>query len=166
MHLHTNNARSVVWQSALQASSTNTFSGSTARLSLSSWQNGIVAKKSAERRMAGNEGCRQRGCRMAGKEVQCRLSLCRENLRSDEGAEYDRIIDINLSELEPHVNGPFTPDLAHPISQVNTPSCLGHYHQQMERNCWMPFHYSCVHACSIACTSAAILVGDLSPCAV
>lgn len=45
-------------------------------------------------------------------------SWCRENLRSDEGAEYDRIIDINLSELEPHVNGPFTPDLAHPISEV------------------------------------------------
>ena len=34
------------------------------------------------------------------------------------GAEYDQIIEINLSELEPHVNGPFTPDLAHPISQV------------------------------------------------
>jgi aconitase A len=46
--------------------------------------------------------------------------MCRENLRSDEGAEYDRIIDINLSELEPHVNGPFTPDLAHPISEVRT----------------------------------------------
>lgn len=41
----------------------------------------------------------------------------RENLRADEGCEYDRIIDINLSELEPHINGPFTPDLAHPISK-------------------------------------------------
>ncbi len=30
---------------------------------------------------------------------------------------YDRIIEINLSELEPHVNGPFTPDLAWPISK-------------------------------------------------
>jgi aconitate hydratase len=29
---------------------------------------------------------------------------------------YDRVIEINLSELEPHVNGPFTPDLAWPIS--------------------------------------------------
>lgn len=42
----------------------------------------------------------------------------RENLRADEGAEYDQIIEINLSELEPHINGPFTPDLAHPISKV------------------------------------------------
>ena len=30
---------------------------------------------------------------------------------------YDQIIEINLSELEPHLNGPFTPDLATPISQ-------------------------------------------------
>ena len=29
---------------------------------------------------------------------------------------FDRVIEINLSELEPHVNGPFTPDLAWPIS--------------------------------------------------
>lgn len=31
-------------------------------------------------------------------------------------AYYDRIIDINLSELEPYVNGPFTPDAACPVS--------------------------------------------------
>src|SRR5690554_3793595 len=30
---------------------------------------------------------------------------------------FDQVIEINLSELEPHVNGPFTPDLAWPISQ-------------------------------------------------
>lgn len=29
---------------------------------------------------------------------------------------YDRVIEINLSELEPHVNGPFTPDAAFTIS--------------------------------------------------
>jgi len=28
------------------------------------------------------------------------------------------LIEINLSELEPHVNGPFTPDLANPIGQL------------------------------------------------
>jgi aconitate hydratase len=38
-------------------------------------------------------------------------------LREDEGAEYDQLIEINLSELEPHINGPFTPDLATPISK-------------------------------------------------
>jgi len=30
---------------------------------------------------------------------------------------YDQVIEINLNELEPHVNGPFTPDLAWPISK-------------------------------------------------
>jgi len=38
-------------------------------------------------------------------------------LREDKGAEYDQLIEINLSELEPHINGPFTPDLATPISK-------------------------------------------------
>ncbi len=40
-------------------------------------------------------------------------------LKPDAGSEkyYDQIIEINLSELEPHVNGPFTPDLAWPISK-------------------------------------------------
>jgi aconitate hydratase len=40
-----------------------------------------------------------------------------ENLRADAGAEYDKVVEINLSELEPHINGPFTPDLATPLSQ-------------------------------------------------
>lgn len=37
-------------------------------------------------------------------------------LRADEGAQYDELITINLSTLEPHVNGPFTPDLSTPLS--------------------------------------------------
>lgn len=31
---------------------------------------------------------------------------------------FDQLIEINLSELEPHINGPFTPDLATPISKM------------------------------------------------
>ncbi|TCC95404.1 aconitate hydratase [Pedobacter hiemivivus] len=31
---------------------------------------------------------------------------------------FDQIIEINLSELEPYINGPFTPDLATPISKM------------------------------------------------
>lgn len=48
----------------------------------------------------------------------------REHLRPDEEVYaspekyYDQLIEINLSELEPHVNGPFTPDLATPISKM------------------------------------------------
>lgn len=31
---------------------------------------------------------------------------------------FDQVIEINLSELEPHINGPFTPDLATPVSKM------------------------------------------------
>jgi aconitate hydratase len=47
-----------------------------------------------------------------------------EHLRADPEVEadparyYDRVIDIDLSELEPHLVGPHTPDLDRPISQV------------------------------------------------
>lgn len=39
-------------------------------------------------------------------------------LNADEGAEYDVVHEINMDTLKPHVNGPFTPDLAHPIDQL------------------------------------------------
>lgn len=48
----------------------------------------------------------------------------REHLRSDKEVYdnpeiyYDQLIEINLDELEPYVNGPFTPDLATPISKM------------------------------------------------
>ena len=41
----------------------------------------------------------------------------KDNLCADAGAEYDQIIEVDLTTLEPQVNGPFTPDLAHPLSQ-------------------------------------------------
>ncbi|KAJ5018721.1 aconitate hydratase [Colletotrichum sp. SAR 10_99] len=46
-------------------------------------------------------------------------SFKQELLIADEGSDryYDDIIEIDLSTLEPHINGPFTPDLAHPLSQ-------------------------------------------------
>ena len=31
---------------------------------------------------------------------------------------FDQVIEINLSELEPHINGPFSPDIATPISKM------------------------------------------------
>ncbi len=37
---------------------------------------------------------------------------------ADPAKYYDQLIEINLDELEPYVNGPFTPDLATPISQM------------------------------------------------
>ncbi|HEY0355037.1 MAG TPA: aconitase family protein, partial [Flavisolibacter sp.] len=58
------------------------------------------------------------------KEVAELADQVREHLRPDAEVYahpekyYDQLIEINLSELEPHVNGPFTPDLATPISKM------------------------------------------------
>jgi aconitate hydratase len=35
----------------------------------------------------------------------------------DPGKYYDQYIKINLSEIEPYINGPFSPDIAHPLSE-------------------------------------------------
>jgi aconitate hydratase len=32
---------------------------------------------------------------------------------------FDQVIEINLSDLKPHLNGPFTPDLATPVGEMN-----------------------------------------------
>jgi len=37
---------------------------------------------------------------------------------ADPATYFDQVIEINLDTLEPHLNGPFTPDLATPISEV------------------------------------------------
>ena len=39
-------------------------------------------------------------------------------LKADEGCEYDKIIEIDLSKLEPHLNGPNTPDKSTNISDM------------------------------------------------
>ena len=41
-----------------------------------------------------------------------------EHLRPDDDAVYDRLIEIDLDELQPLINGPDTPDLAHKVSEV------------------------------------------------
>ncbi|MDX9907716.1 MAG: aconitate hydratase, partial [Bacteroidales bacterium] len=40
---------------------------------------------------------------------------------------FDQVIEINLTELEPHINGPFTPDLATPVSK---------FAREVEKNGW------------------------------
>merc|ERR1739838_602809 len=39
-------------------------------------------------------------------------------LSPDPGCQYDQVIEIDLNTLQPHVNGPFTPDLCTPISEL------------------------------------------------
>lgn len=45
---------------------------------------------------------------------------------------YDRVIEINLSELEPYINGPFTPDAATPISEFAEKVVMNGYPRKME----------------------------------
>src|SRR5690606_35662743 len=58
------------------------------------------------------------------KDVAEMADDIREHLRGDDEVYanpeeyYDQVIEINLDELEPYVNGPFTPDLATPISKM------------------------------------------------
>lgn len=63
--------------------------------------------------------------KMTGREEVAKLAdEIREHLRPDAEVYtnpekyFDQLIEINLDELEPHVNGPFTPDLATPISKM------------------------------------------------
>ncbi len=48
------------------------------------------------------------------------------------GLYYDRLIEINLDELEPYVNGPFTPDLAWPLSEFAGAVKEKNYPQKLE----------------------------------
>ena len=38
-----------------------------------------------------------------------------DHLRADDGAGYDQLLEINLDDLKPLINGPHTPDLAHKV---------------------------------------------------
>jgi len=57
-------------------------------------------------------------------ELADRASVIADYLRADPDVHanpdvyFDQIVEINLSELEPHLNGPFTPDRATPVSQM------------------------------------------------
>jgi aconitate hydratase len=57
-------------------------------------------------------------------DVAALADAVKEHLTADEDVYanpekyFDQVIEVNLSELEPHVNGPFTPDLATPISKL------------------------------------------------
>jgi aconitate hydratase len=67
------------------------------------------------------------------KEVAALADKVKEHLTGDAEVYadpekyFDQVIEINLSELEPHVNGPFTPDRAIPISQ---------FAEEVKKNGW------------------------------
>lgn len=72
------------------------------------------------------------------KEITDVANNIKEYLQADREVEenphnyYDRVIEINLSELEPYINGPFTPDAAYPISEFANVVKVKGYPQKME----------------------------------
>ncbi len=66
-------------------------------------------------------------------EVAAAADLISEHLRPDPevyanpGKYYDQLLELDLSTLEPYINGPFTPDLATPISKMK---------EEVEKNGW------------------------------
>jgi aconitate hydratase len=72
------------------------------------------------------------------EEVATLAEGIKEHLRPDEevysnpALYYDQLIEINLNELEPHVNGPFTPDLAWPISRFAEAVKVNNWPEKLE----------------------------------
>ena len=58
------------------------------------------------------------------KEVAFLANKIKENLMADDDIYsdpqkyYDQVLEIDLSNLEPHINGPFTPDRSTPLSKI------------------------------------------------
>ena len=77
--------------------------------------------------------------RKTGREEVAVLAKQNEaNLKADDEVYanpemyYDQVLHINLSEIEPHLNGPFTPDAATPISQMRTKGPANDYPMDVE----------------------------------
>ncbi|MFT3680866.1 MAG: aconitate hydratase [Ferruginibacter sp.] len=71
-------------------------------------------------------------------EIAALADGIKEHLRADDEvyAEpekyFDQLIEINLDELEPHLNGPFTPDLATPISKMKEAAAANNWPTKVE----------------------------------
>ncbi|WP_372752396.1 aconitate hydratase [Labilibaculum sp.] len=77
--------------------------------------------------------------RLTGREDVADLAdVVMQNLRADEEVYenpekyYDQVIEINLSEMQPYINGPFTPDLAHSLSDFGKAVKENNYPQKLE----------------------------------
>lgn len=66
-------------------------------------------------------------------DIAAMADAVKQHLRPDEDVYanpskyYDELLELNLDELEPYVNGPFTPDLATPVSKIK---------EAVEKNGW------------------------------
>lgn len=80
---------------------------------------------------------------------------------------YDRVIEIDLSTLEPYINGPFTPDAATPISEFAAKVKANDYPRKMEvgliGSCTNSSYQDISRAASIAKEAVALNLKVASP---
>ncbi|MBL4708530.1 MAG: aconitate hydratase [Flavobacteriales bacterium] len=69
---------------------------------------------------------------------------------------FDQVIEINLDELTPHLNGPFTPDLATPVSEMKAAAAANDWPTEIE---WALIG-SCTNSSYEDLTRAASIVAD------
>ena len=69
---------------------------------------------------------------------------------------FDQVIEINLSELTPHLNGPFTPDLATPVAEMKEKAAANDWPTEIE---WALIG-SCTNSSYEDLTRAASIVED------
>ena len=69
---------------------------------------------------------------------------------------FDQVIEINLSELTPHINGPFTPDLATPVAEMKEKAAANDWPTDIE---WALIG-SCTNSSYEDLTRAASIVDD------
>ena len=71
-------------------------------------------------------------------ELAAMAQLCTSELKADKEVEdnpeayFDQVIDIDLSTIEPYLNGPFTPDAATPVSQMHNKAITQQFPMDVE----------------------------------
>lgn len=87
----------------------------------------------------GYDDSMERYLRATGREAIADMAnTIREHLNADPevyanpSQYFDEVIEINLNELEPHLNGPYTPDLATPISKMKATAAANAWPTKIE----------------------------------
>ncbi len=70
---------------------------------------------------------------VAAEAEKVKQHLCADpEVLANPAEYYDQVLELNLSELEPYINGPFTPDLAWPLSKFAAAVKEKGYPQKLE----------------------------------
>lgn len=85
-----------------------------------------------------DKGAKEYLCQTGRTEVAEMTEQNAKELRADDEVlqqpdkYFDQVLEINLSEIEPHLNGPFTPDAATPLSQMKEKGVANDYPMTVE----------------------------------